>query len=198
MSTSDTPETPKTPVCLLVLGMAGSGKTSLATRLADGHEGKKPYVVNLDPACINLPYFANIDIRDTVNYKEVMKQYKLGPNGAIVTSLNLFSTKFPEVIDFIGKSGQEHCVLDTPGQIEVFAWSVSGNINFSLKVFLLTNYCGLTRIYNYGNSGFHLPNCDSICGWLCAQHFTSYFYVKHVICLLYSLQNPAALHSMYE
>lgn len=57
-----------------------------------------------------------------------MKQYKLGPNGAIVTSLNLFSTKFPEVIKFIEKSPQQHCVLDTPGQIEVFTWSVSGSI----------------------------------------------------------------------
>ena len=38
-----------------------------------------------------------VDIRDTVNYKEVMKQYNLGPNGGIMTSLNLFSTKFVEV-----------------------------------------------------------------------------------------------------
>lgn len=57
-----------------------------------------------------------------------MRQYKLGPNGAIVTSLNLFSTKFSEVIGFIEKSSQELCVLDTPGQIEVFTWSVSGSI----------------------------------------------------------------------
>ncbi|CAG9861714.1 unnamed protein product [Phyllotreta striolata] len=115
------------PVCLIVLGMAGSGKTSLVTRLTSNSENK-PYAVNLDPACYNLPYFANVDIRDTVNYKEVMKQYSLGPNGAIVTSLNLFSTKFPEVINLIQKSGKELCVLDTPGQIEVFTWSVSGSI----------------------------------------------------------------------
>lgn len=66
------------------------------------------------------------DIRDTVKYKDVMKQYKLGPNGAIVTSLNLFSTKFPEVISYIEKAPNDHCILDTPGQIEVFTWSVSG------------------------------------------------------------------------
>ncbi|CAH1118425.1 unnamed protein product [Phaedon cochleariae] len=116
----------KKPVCLIVLGMAGSGKTSLVTRLTNSQN--KPYAVNLDPACINLPYFANIDIRDTVNYKEVMKQYNLGPNGAIVTSLNLFSTKFPEVIGFIENSKNDLCILDTPGQIEVFTWSVSGSI----------------------------------------------------------------------
>lgn len=74
-----------------------------------------------------MPHFI-VDIRDTVDYKEVMKQYKLGPNGAIVTSLNLFSTKFPEVINFIEKAQNEYCILDTPGQIEVFAWSVSGKL----------------------------------------------------------------------
>lgn len=116
----------KNPVCLIVLGMAGSGKTSLVTRLTNSP--KKPYAINLDPACINLPYFANIDIRDTINYKEVMKQYQLGPNGAIVTSLNLFSTKFPEVIKYIEQAPHEYCILDTPGQIEVFTWSVSGTI----------------------------------------------------------------------
>ena len=34
-----------------------------------------PYVLNLDPAVLTIPYEANIDIRDSINYKEVMKQY---------------------------------------------------------------------------------------------------------------------------
>lgn len=33
-----------------------------------------------------------------VNYKNVMKEYGLGPNGGILTSLNLFTTKFDQVI----------------------------------------------------------------------------------------------------
>lgn len=37
-------------------------------------ENSPPYVVNLDPAVTHMPYTANIDIRDTVDYKEVMKQ----------------------------------------------------------------------------------------------------------------------------
>lgn len=59
-----------------------------------------------------------------------MKQYSLGPNGGIVTALNLFCTKFPDVIKLIKMSNKEHkyCVIDTPGQIEVFTWSVSGTI----------------------------------------------------------------------
>ncbi|EAA15171.4 AGAP010314-PA [Anopheles gambiae str. PEST] len=70
------------------------------------------------------------DIRDTIKYKEVMKRYNLGPNGGIVTALNLFSTKFGKVIDLIenAQKTHEYCVIDTPGQIEVFTWSASGTI----------------------------------------------------------------------
>ncbi|KAK2512011.1 Gpn1 [Columba guinea] len=73
------------------------------------------------------------DIRDTVNYKEVMKQaprYGLGPNGGIVTSLNLFATRFDQVMKFIEKrqNASKYVIIDTPGQIEVFTWSASGTI----------------------------------------------------------------------
>ena len=60
------------------------------------------YYINLDPAVRgDTPFAANIDIRDTVDYKEVMKQYGLGPNGAILTSLNLFATKFDQVVSWL-------------------------------------------------------------------------------------------------
>jgi len=117
--------------CIIVLGMAGAGKTSFVFKLVSRlYNLGKPYVVNLDPACKEVPYPANIDVRDTVNYKEVMKQYNLGPNGGIVTSLNLFTTKFDQVIELINKASKEHnyVVFDTPGQIEVFTWSASGTI----------------------------------------------------------------------
>ncbi|XP_037749494.2 GPN-loop GTPase 1 isoform X5 [Chelonia mydas] len=120
------------PVCVLVLGMAGSGKTTLVQRLtAHLHsQNSPPYVVNLDPAVRELPFAANIDIRDTVKYKEVMKQYGLGPNGGIVTSLNLFATRFDQVMKFIEKrqNTSQYVLIDTPGQIEVFTWSASGTI----------------------------------------------------------------------
>jgi GPN-loop GTPase len=96
---TNTPTENKKPICLIVLGMAGSGKTTFVQKInAHANLRKEPtYVVNLDPACHEVPYPCNIDIRDTVNYKEVMKQYSLGPNGAIVTSLNLFTTRFDQV-----------------------------------------------------------------------------------------------------
>ncbi|KAJ1721285.1 hypothetical protein LPJ53_004181 [Coemansia erecta] len=120
------------PVNIIMIGMAGSGKTTLMQRInAYLHEQKKaPYVVNLDPAVSKLPFQANIDIRDTVDYKQVMKEYNLGPNGGILTSLNLFTTKLDQVISLVEKRAEttEYFLYDTPGQIEIFTWSASGAI----------------------------------------------------------------------
>lgn len=122
----------KKSVCVICIGMAGSGKTTFVQRLNSYlHTIKKPpYIVNLDPAVAKLPFQANIDIRDTVDYKEVMKQYRLGPNGGILTALNLFTTKFDQVLNYIEKRADslDHILVDTPGQIEIFTWSASGAI----------------------------------------------------------------------
>jgi len=95
------------------------------------HASNTPgYVINLDPAVKSIPYGANIDIRDTIKYKEIMKQYNLGPNGAIMTSLNLFATRFDQVMSFVDKKASQlkYVLVDTPGQIEIFTWSASGSI----------------------------------------------------------------------
>jgi GTPase SAR1 family protein len=121
----------KTPTCVLVVGMAGSGKTTLMAQLQRSlHEKKNGYCLNLDPATLMVPYGASIDIRDTVNYKQVMKQHRLGPNGAIMTSLNLFATKFDQVMRILENRANDldYILVDTPGQIEAFTWSASGAI----------------------------------------------------------------------
>lgn len=50
------------PVCLVVLGMAGSGKTTFVKKLLQFSDMKnlRPYAVNLDPACKEVPFHANI------------------------------------------------------------------------------------------------------------------------------------------
>ncbi|PIA54798.1 hypothetical protein AQUCO_00900993v1 [Aquilegia coerulea] len=131
-SSSLTTNFKKKPVIIIVVGMAGSGKTTFLHRLVSHTQASNihGYVINLDPAVLTLPFGANIDIRDTVRYKEVMKQYNLGPNGGILTSLNLFATKFDEVISVIERRADQldYVLVDTPGQIEIFTWSASGAI----------------------------------------------------------------------
>lgn len=118
--------------------MAGSGKTTLLQRLqadlalatSGGSPTKVPYLINLDPAVLDTPYEPNVDICDTIDYKQVMQQYGLGPNGAIMTCLNLFVTKWDQVLGLLEERESDYDVVlvDTPGQIEIFTWSASGAI----------------------------------------------------------------------
>lgn len=103
-------EEAKNPTCVIILGMAGSGKSSLCSKLVGYLHGKNtpPYVINCDPACMNTDYLCNVDIRDTVHYKNVMQKYGLGPNGSIITSLNLFVTNFDQVLTLIDKRKDKH------------------------------------------------------------------------------------------
>ncbi|KAI9819007.1 MAG: hypothetical protein M1826_001222 [Phylliscum demangeonii] len=131
------------PVAVVCVGMAGSGKTTFMQRINAHLHAKRepPYVINLDPAVRTVPFDCNVDIRDSVDYKEVMKQYQLGPNGGILTSLNLFATKIDQVLTLLEKRTRPDAtaaadgtppvrkiLIDTPGQIEVFVWSASGSI----------------------------------------------------------------------
>jgi len=71
-----------------------------------------------------------------------MTQYGLGPNGGILTALNLFATKFDQVIGLLEKRADEkqedgsnsldYIFVDTPGQIEAFTWSAGGQIILEL------------------------------------------------------------------
>ena len=123
---------------LIVLGMAGSGKTTFVEKLEEeiANKDKESYIINLDPAVLDTLYEPNLDIRDTVKYKEVMVSNNLGPNGAILTCLNLFSTNIDKAISLLEpKQDLDFIVIDTPGQLEVFSWSASGKLiadSFSL------------------------------------------------------------------
>ena len=78
--------------------MAGSDDAHAAAARAPARAAP-PYLINLDPAVLDTPFGA-IDIKDTVNYHEVMKQYQLGPSG-ILTALNLFATRFEQVMTLV-------------------------------------------------------------------------------------------------
>src|SRR3990170_2874049 len=79
---------PKRLKIIFVTGTAGAGKSLLVSKIYEYYtrNGAFASILNLDPGVENLPYTCDIDVRDHVDIVSIMKQYDLGPNGALITS----------------------------------------------------------------------------------------------------------------
>ncbi len=88
---------------IFLLGTAGSGKTVLTRTLLDWFNEKKLDVItlNLDAGVRRLPYNPDIDARDIVNIDNLMDKLDLGPNGAMIASMDLIATKIDTIRDEI-------------------------------------------------------------------------------------------------
>jgi hypothetical protein len=113
---------------IFVTGTAGAGKSLLTSKLYEYYtkNGAFVAVLNLDPGVRNLPYTCDIDVRDYVDVVDIMQQYDLGPNGAVVMANDLIASKIDEIQEEIGKVNPDYLIVDTPGQIELFAYRSSG------------------------------------------------------------------------
>ncbi|MCW4034364.1 MAG: ATP/GTP-binding protein [Candidatus Bathyarchaeota archaeon] len=115
-------------VVIFLIGTAGSGKSLLTASLNDWlRVGKqKSITVNLDPGVTNLPYAPDIDIRNKVNLDQIMQDYKLGPNGALVLAADLIAEETQSIAAEIEDLQSDVVLVDTPGQMELFAFRASG------------------------------------------------------------------------
>jgi GPN-loop GTPase len=113
---------------IFLTGTAGCGKSSLCSVLAPWFEEKGATVatINLDPGTVELPYEPDIDIRDFVELSTVMQNYQLGPNGALIMAADLVATRINDVQESLDSLNPDYTIIDTPGQIELFAYRNSG------------------------------------------------------------------------
>jgi GPN-loop GTPase len=113
---------------IFLTGTAGSGKSLLCSALLPWYAEKGSSVasVNLDPGAQNLPYEPDVDIRDYIDLANVMQNYQLGPNGALVMAADLLATRIDDVADAVDSINPDYAIFDTPGQIELFAYRNSG------------------------------------------------------------------------
>ncbi|MFP3296874.1 MAG: ATP/GTP-binding protein, partial [Vulcanisaeta sp.] len=84
---------------VFIVGTAGSGKTTLVNSFAEWLENNQydVAIVNLDPAAEYVPYIPDIDIRDVVSARELMRKYKLGPNGSIIAAIDMLAVRAQEI-----------------------------------------------------------------------------------------------------
>ena len=113
---------------IFVSGTAGSGKSLLTSKLYEYYtkNGAFAAVLNLDPGVEKMPYTCDIDVRDYVDIVSIMQQYDLGPNGAMVMANDLIASKIDEIRNEVNRVNPDYLIVDTPGQIELFAYRSSG------------------------------------------------------------------------
>jgi len=118
------------PYFIYLVGPAGSGKTTLAMSLGEWMASNQLDVslVNMDPAAESLPYTPDIDIRRFVNAREVMHKFNLGPNGALIASIDMSINHIDAIRDMVEERKASYYIVDTPGQMEIFAFRPAGPI----------------------------------------------------------------------
>lgn len=111
------------------IGTAGSGKSSLVQAFSEWLDvnGISSIIVNLDPGADFIPYEADVDIRDWIHLDEIMAEYSLGPNGAQIVASDLMAVNAKEWVPVIKSMESDYCLIDTPGQMELFAFRQSSN-----------------------------------------------------------------------
>jgi len=133
----------KTMFGQIIIGPPGSGKTTYCAGIY--HllclKGRKPAIINLDPANETSLYTANLDITDLICLSDVQKNRRLGPNGGILYCLDYLAKNlswFDERLEKL-QTDYKHFVFDCPGQVELF--TVHGS--FATIVEHLTRICKL-------------------------------------------------------
>ena len=113
---------------IFVSGTAGSGKSLLSSKLYEYYtkNGAFAAVLNLDPGVESLPYTCDVDVRDYVDIVSIMQQYDLGPNGALIMATDLIASKIDDIQNDVNRINPDYLIVDTPGQIELFAYRSSG------------------------------------------------------------------------
>ena len=113
---------------IFLTGTAGAGKTLLASKINEYYtkNGAFSAILNLDPGVDTLPYSPDIDVRDFVDIQSIMNQYELGPNGSLIMASDLIASKIDVIGEQINAVNPDYLIIDTPGQIELFAYRQSG------------------------------------------------------------------------
>lgn len=130
---------------VVFLGPAGSGKTTLTGAFGKWLQSKMltPVThINLDPGVEYLPYKPDVDVRDYITVDEVMRKYSLGPNGALVKSVEIACEYLDEILEKTSKYPAPYLLVDTPGQMELFLYREFG-IRFTEKFRKLGHIIGV-------------------------------------------------------
>ena len=110
------------------IGTAGSGKSTLTAAFSNWMKDLDRYAitVNLDPGVKRLPYRPEVDVREFIDFDTVVDKYNLGPNGALIATMDLLASNLSDIIHEINDFNADYVLIDTPGQLELFVFRSVG------------------------------------------------------------------------
>lgn len=134
---------------VVFIGAAGSGKSSLVKAFGSWIRRNlflRVAQVNLDPGAEVIPYEPIFDIRDMFTLQDVMRAYRLGPNGGFIKASELIAEKTDIILSkepFSNINEWDVILIDTPGQMEAFIFRPASTQFF----YKLLNMVNLINVY---------------------------------------------------
>ncbi|MDP8002859.1 MAG: ATP/GTP-binding protein [Caldisphaera sp.] len=112
---------------IILVGTAGAGKSTLASELSTVMEDSDANIalVNFDPAADKLPYDPDVDVRNYVKIEDFLDK-GLGPNGSLISAVDSLINYADKIRNEIDKLKPDFTIIDTPGQLELFAYRIGG------------------------------------------------------------------------
>jgi hypothetical protein len=103
----------------VVIGPPSSGKSTYCEGMRQYLDalGRHVVIINLDPANDVLPYEASADVRELVSVDGVATACELGPNGALVYSLEYLAANLDWLEGVLARDPSAYVLLDMPGQV---------------------------------------------------------------------------------
>ncbi|BEI91303.1 uncharacterized protein CcaverHIS019_0401230 [Cutaneotrichosporon cavernicola] len=129
----------------LVTGPPGAGKSTYCHGMYQFLTalGRPVNVINLDPAVSNPPYPCAVSITSLITLDDVMEEYGLGPNGAMLYCIEYVEANFDWLVEQLDallepQGGNGYIVIDTPGQAEL--WTNHDSLKRIVKRLLKMDY----------------------------------------------------------
>ena len=161
------------------VGTAGSGKSTLVdvfSRWLREHE-QDAVTVNLDPGARWLPYGPDVDVRDYVSFERVMTEFSLGPNGAFIACADLIASFAEKLKEEAEKDNPEYILVDTPGQMELFAFREAGRA-------IISTLCSERTAVVYLVDASFLKRPSSLAASLLLSASVHFSLLKPQVCIL--------------
>lgn len=117
-----------------IIGAPGAGKTTYCTAMHQflRNLGREALIVDFDPAHeANVSPFVNLSLSEFITVDNVMEQFKLGPNGALMYCMEWLEDHLDSIIKarvaqlLVENPNCRYVLFDLPGQIELYSHSGS-------------------------------------------------------------------------